>query len=362
MLLHKAWQVLRRKLDACIGAALFDLDETVARMALRPYELHLELTNLCNASCVFCPYEFQQREVQYMSQAVFDKAVGDFLASNGGSVGLTPIVGDALIHPRLLEWVRRLRAHDAIDRIFLTTNAILVDRFGARELLEAGLTSITISTASFDRDDYVAVYRTKAYRRMRRNVLALLEQNERLGRPATITIGFRTGRPLSDVMADEDFQAIRAYDPPLDFTWSYTSAGGRVTRERLAAGMRLRHVARKPEPCVNLLNGPVVLPDGQVLGCSCVAAMDALDDLAIGNVMEHSLQDIYEGARMRALRGQFGGDGTALNATCSACDMYRDLELYRTAEGRRRASLNLRRHAGAVVFRGTGGGGAFRGG
>jgi MoaA/NifB/PqqE/SkfB family radical SAM enzyme len=360
--LSKAIAVVKRKLAAGVGSVLFDLDKTVRRMSLRPYELHIELTNLCNANCVFCPYEFQQRTVEYMPQEVFDKAVGDFVAANGGSVGLTPIVGDALIHPQFLDRVRQLRSHAAIDRIFLTTNAILIDRFGARQLLEAGLTAITISTASFDRANYITVYRTKAYQRMRRNVLALLEANEQLGRPATITVGFRTDRALADVIEDEDFQDIRAYDPPLDFTWSYTSAGGRVTRDRLPSGMKLRHVELKPELCVNLLNGPIVLPDGQVLGCSCVAAMDALDDLYIGNVMQNSLQDIYVGSRMNALRGQFDNDGAPLNATCKACDMYRGLELYRTGEGRYRAQLNLQRHEGEIISRSEHAGGAFKGG
>jgi hypothetical protein len=41
--------------------------------------------------------------------------------------------------------------------------------------------------------------------------------------------------------------------------------------------------------------------------------------------------------------------------------MYRNLELYRTREGRERARLNLRRHAGEQVRRGAGAG-AFPGG
>jgi molybdenum cofactor biosynthesis enzyme MoaA len=80
--------------------------------------------------CVFCPYQFQQRTVDFMSEEVFSKAVGDFVDCGGGSVGLTPIVGDALIHPDFVSRVRDLRAQLRIDRIWVTTNAILLDKHG----------------------------------------------------------------------------------------------------------------------------------------------------------------------------------------------------------------------------------------
>jgi radical SAM protein with 4Fe4S-binding SPASM domain len=318
-------------------------------MALRPYELHLELTNLCNANCVFCPYQFQEREAKLMPEEVFRKAVDDFVSCGGGSVGLTPIVGDALIHPGFVARVRYLRSLPAVDRIWVTTNAILLDKHGVDEVLTSGLTSITISTSGFDEESYRRIYRSSAYERFRRNVLALVEANQALPEPLTITIGLRTDRPLDVVMKDPDFQPILAFQPDVDFTWSFTSAGGRVTREVLPAGMRLRVVSSRRETCVQLYNGPIVLPDGTVMACSCVAAMDAAADLGIGNVMEESLLEIWRNDRMRHLRASFGTP--ELNRTCAGCDMYRDLELYRTSEGRERARVNRARDAGKVVHR-----------
>src|SRR5947199_10131101 len=118
----KVVRVLRRKFQSLVGRLFFDLNADLDAMARRPFELHLELTNLCNANCVFCPYQFQQREVQFMSDEVFEKAVGDYAAMGGGSVGLTPVVGDALIDPKFIDRVRYLRALPMIDRIWLTTN------------------------------------------------------------------------------------------------------------------------------------------------------------------------------------------------------------------------------------------------
>lgn len=111
--------------------------------------------------------------------------------------------------------------------------------------------------------------------------------------------------------------------------------------------MRLRVVSSRPEACVNTYNGPIVLPEGEVMGCSCVAAMDALKDLQIGNILKSSLAEIWSGRQIRDLRCSFAHGG--LNPTCAGCDMYRDLEFYRTGEGRRRAELNRARAEGRIV-------------
>jgi radical SAM protein with 4Fe4S-binding SPASM domain len=124
--------------------------------------------------------------------------------------------------------------------------------------------------------------------------------------------------------------------------------------------MRLRVVRSRPEPCVQLYNGPMVLPDGTVIACGCVASMDAGADLALGHVLSDNLADLWHGDRLKGLRGSFGTD--ALNSTCRTCDMYRDLELYRTGEGRQRAALSRRRGAGERVRREDARKGAFAGG
>lgn len=343
---QKAIRVLKRKVDAFAGR-LYPLRKTLDAMAARPFELHLELTNLCNANCVFCPYQFQTRETEFMSDEVFHKTVSDYVATGGGSVGLTPVVGDALIDPKFLERVRYLRSLPQIDRIWLTTNCILLDRFGVEAILRSGIDALNVSTAGFDAEMYQRVYRNASYQRMRRNVSELVAANAALGAPVAITIALRPDRPLEAVMADPDFQPILAHRPQLDFTWSFTSANGRITREILPPTMKLRVVTRRPEACVNTYNGPIVLPDGTVMGCSCVAAMDALQDLGIGNIMQSSLAQIWSGERIRQLRSGFkSGD---LNSTCAGCDMYRDLEFYRTGQGRDRAKLNRARSEGQIV-------------
>lgn len=192
------------------------------------------------------------------------------------------------------------------------------------------------------------MYRSTAYHRMRRNVTELVEKNATRDHPLPITIALRPDRPLADVLKDPDFQPILTHHPRLDFTWAFGLISGRVT---LPSQMTRRIVRSKPEACVQTYNGLMVLADGAVMGCGCVAAMDAQPDLVIGHVMNASLLDIWRGEQVRRLRKTFR-DGS-LNKTCTSCDIYRNLDLYRTFEGRTRARLNRRRSSGDVVRRAT---------
>ena len=360
--LNKAKRFAVRKTDAFVGQMFFDTNSIVDKMKLRPYELHLELTNICNARCIFCPYQYQQRPHQTMSDTVFQKAVLDYCAIQGGSVALTPVVGDALIDPKFLERVHYIRSQREIDRIFLTTNCILLDKFGVDNVLDSGIASINVSTSGFNEEDYERVYRSKSYQRVRENVTELVTKNAERGFPVNIAIAIRNDRPLEDILKDPDFAPILKHGPSIDFTWAFTTAGGKIKAEDLPSGFRLRTLKPKSELCGNLLNGCMVLPDGTVQGCSCVASMDAGEDLEIGNILENSLQEIYTGKKMQELRKQFQS-GQKMNETCKNCDMYQvGLELYRTREGRKRADLNQRRFNGEIVRRKEKPKGAFAGG
>ena len=347
--LYKVYRILKTKLDSFLGN-FYPLDKTLKEMVKRPFELHLELTNLCNANCIFCPYQFQETKTEFMSDKVFYKAVKDYIDIGGGSVMLTPIVGEALIDPKFLERVRYLRSIKSIDRIKIVTNGILLDKHGIEEVLNSGLTEIDISTAGFDKEMYTRIYRSSAYTRMKENVEKIVELNSKKEEPILITIALRSDRPLKEVLKDKDFQPILKYNPIIDFTWSYTTAGGRITKEMLSPNMKLRELTKHSLPCVNLFNGPIVLPDGMVLACSCTAAMDAIDDLGIGNIMDSTLLELWKGYKMEEIRKGFGTD--KLNNTCKNCDAYREPDLYKTFEGRKRAKINLQRLKGDLVFRG----------
>lgn len=305
-----------------------------------PPQLGLEFTNLCNADCIFCPYQFQRRPHEFMADAVFEKAVADYVALGGGEVELTPIVGDPLIHPDFVARVRYLRSRPRLTRISTITNGILLDRHGIDAVLASGLTAIFISTAGFDEAMYRRIYRSTAYQRMRRNVLDLVRRNNLSGRPVQITICLRGDRPLARLLRDPDFRDILAERPTIRSNRSYSDAGGRIRPDTLPGTIRLRVLRPHPEPCAYTYLGPSVLSDGTVVACNCLAAVDAPPELILGHILRDSLADVWRGRTLRALRDSFTTPG--LNATCAACTMYQNLDALRARRGRAMARRIMR--------------------
>ena len=360
LLSNKLKRIALNKIEAWYGSIRYDLEATLNSMAKRPFELHLELTNICNANCIFCPYQYLKAPKEVMTDTVFYKAVTEFGEISGGSVGLTPRVGDALIDPNFLRRVRYLREQPFIDRIFLTTNGILLDKVGIREILMSGLSTINISTSGFDKESYERIYRTKQYDKMKNNVYELLEHNEALGRPVNICLGLRVDRPASEVVKDADFQPIFKFNPDIDITLAFSSGGNKIKRKDLRGNMKLRSPRLPKETCANLYNGAVIFPSGKVGGCACLTAIDS-EDLVIGDILSDKLIDIWVGKKMKEIREQFEKP-EKLNPTCLACDVGQPLDIYRKKEGRIRAELNEQRSQGTVVKRTDRSRGIFAGG
>ena len=335
-----------RRVGAILGRVR-PLAPTLESLELKPAQLGLEFTNLCNANCVFCPYQYQQRAHEFMSDAVFGKAVGEYVAMGGGDIELTPIVGDPLIHPDFVGRVRHLRAQQGIGRIFTITNGILLDKHGIGDVLASGLTAIFISTAGFEETMYRRIYRNPAYQRMRRNVLELVRENDRLGKPVEVTIALRGDRPLIELLKDPDFQEILEREPIVRSNQAYSDAGGKIKQADLPGTIRLRVLRPHTEACAYTYWGPSVLANGMVVACNCLASMDAERDIAIGDITTQSLLEIWRGPRMRELREAFAA--RRLNQTCAGCTMYQNLDPFRAKSGRDLAKLNRAAFEGSLA-------------
>jgi MoaA/NifB/PqqE/SkfB family radical SAM enzyme len=324
-------------------------DRTLATFEKRPWNLHIEPTNACNADCVFCAYQYMERPKKVMPMDLYRKALGDYVDMGGGDLLLEVVVGDPVLDPTFLDKVRLARSYAQIDQIATITNGIGLDRMGADKLVESGISKVAISTASFEEENYVALYRNKSYDKMRGNVLDLLKANERAGRPVEVTIGFRTNRRLEDVLADPDFQEIKRYRPLIDFTFSFSSWGGKIDFADLPPGFIPRGQPPQVETCAWLYDGPIVFANGEVGLCGC-QDVEAKSDLVVGNIRDRSLYEIWNSPRVAELRRGFTAPETKPNI-CRVCTSYRNLDANRSAEGLRRAFLTEGRLRGSACHR-----------
>jgi MoaA/NifB/PqqE/SkfB family radical SAM enzyme len=299
----------------------------------RGYAVGIEVSNICNANCVFCAYQYQERPKQFMTDETFRLALDQFVELGGGVTSLGSLVGDPLLDPHYLERVRMARARPEVSGVSVTTNVIHLDRVGARDLLSAGVTCITVSTTGFDEDMYKRIFRTPQYKRMKANLLELLRVNHELGRPAHIEVGLRVDRPMEEVLKYPGFDEVLRLADTVSSNSYFDNWSGRIESADLSGTMRIRPDAykfvKKRLPCAQLWVGSLILVDGTVTACGC-RDLNGDSELVLGNIHETPLREMLRSEGFAKLqRDWLGGK---LPSICVDCRHYRPYTAITQAE------------------------------
>lgn len=121
--------------------------------------LRISLTDRCNLRCVYC---MPKGGVQW--QALKDQLSVDEIvrvveaAARGGVKYIRLTGGEPLVHPHLVDIVRRIASIPKIEEVSLTTNAMMLEGL-AQPLADAGLTRVNISLDTLDRDRFKRITR-----------------------------------------------------------------------------------------------------------------------------------------------------------------------------------------------------------
>ncbi|MEK7780234.1 MAG: radical SAM protein [Verrucomicrobiota bacterium] len=304
-----------------------------------PATLYLETTNICNADCVFCAYQYQSRfraGKGVMSDEIFEKALNNYVAMSASAserrINFTPLVGEPLVDPKIIPRVARAKSIGADVTFF--TNGILLNRIDVTALLAARLDRIFISTAPFDRESHERLYRTNGkYDELLAGVQKLLDARNAAGLDTPVNLMFRAQIPLSQIVQLPDFQKyilpkLRPEEVRLMYAQvrGFDSWGGQINQADLPTGMCLAQAPRlKHRPCLWTFN-LMVMYDGLVRACSCRftgTERVGTDGLLVGDLKKQTLAEIWHGDAIRDLHRRFG-NGT-LHDICRSCTMYRSV-------------------------------------
>lgn len=264
---------------------------------------YLEITNVCNLSCSFCPGT--KREKRFMSEEEFRLLAAKLRAHT--EYLYFHLMGEPLLHPQLGEFLGI--AYELGFKVIITTNGSLLK---AREavLLEAGaLHKINISLQSFEAntaggfEDYVNQCASFAARAAERGKIAVLRLWNEGG--------------LDRLNGDIE-EILREHFPG---EWK-KGRGGLKLSERIW----LEHGEKFDWPelsandmgqslfCYGLRDQIGVLCDGTVVPC----CLDHEGDIALGNLFEDSLENIMSTKRARNIYDGFS-NRQAVEELCRKC-------------------------------------------
>lgn len=335
--LSMAARVLRNRFNFWQRVGEDRFQENLRIIEARPWNLHVELSNICNANCIFCAYQYQTRPQKIMSDEVYLKALDEYCAMGGGDFMLTVTVGDPSVDPKLIDRIREARSRPEIASIETITNAIALKPDRIEALLGSGLSRLQISTAPLDENLYAKIFRSKSYKLLKRNVRLLLEKNKEMGCPVEIKLAFRSNLTMKETLSLPDYLAIRHLPHQVEFNADFDAWTGKISADDLLPGMPLRPLSKlEREPCYWFYDGPLVYVDGSVGLCGCMD-FNADSELIVGHILEQPLLEIWRSERVRRLRERFRcGDFPAI---CRKCTTYANLDMYRRKPGVERAEL-----------------------
>lgn len=306
---------------------IFKINEE-RRYSSRPNMLVLEPSNICNANCIFCAYQFDKRTKKIPDFDEFRKTIEEYIEMGGDAISLTPFAGEIFTNKEILGWIRKLSSFKKIKRISTYTNASLFHTVDLKELLTSGLTELHISVPPLEESLYRKIYRSNLYSKVLINLKNILVAFASLDDKTvqTLEISFRSDRSIEECKRLDDYlnfvQPYLSRGVTITAMSNFDSWSGMIKDQDLLPGMQLLHteLTGAMPPCSRIFNTQVLV-DGSIRLCGCrFDNGNDEDELVIGNIDETSLKDAYNSVKAQSIRKSFR-TGQLLRI-CQKCSWY----------------------------------------
>ena len=275
---------------------------------MRFKKVYLEITNVCNRSCAFCPGT--KRAPGFLAEAdlvrLLDKLRPwtEYLYFH--------LMGEPLLHPDLGRFLAL--AGERGFRVILTTNGTLLDRVGPVLLATPALHKLNLSLHSFEANDGTAL----------EDYVNLCASFGREAAARVVLVNFRLWNGDSATRTgwnEENARILELLAQVFPRPWSPSRTGERLADrvfldraeifdwpDGAAEAENARH------SCYGLRDQLGVLCDGTVVPC----CLDHDGELALGNLLTEELGDILERPRAKAILDGFRR-GKAVEELCKRC-------------------------------------------
>jgi len=127
-------------------------EKRIGAINLPVKRLHLELTNMCNFSCEFCPDHKMKRKKGIMPLEMAKSIIKDVSESEVAELVLFHVMGEPILYPKLLE-ISEYASSLKVD-VCITTNSSLMDLELFRRLTNIGIKKIIISLQTPDENTF----------------------------------------------------------------------------------------------------------------------------------------------------------------------------------------------------------------
>jgi len=286
--------------------------------------LEFQVTNQCNADCIFCRKIIRKR-LKKMSMTLFRKGVDDLMKMGGKVVSVTPLIGEPLLDPQLLQKIDYAKQKGANVRFH--TNGIILDKW-YKKIINSGLDNIIISTADLNKSKWEQIYDVPEYNHFIHGLSKFLQYAKEKNSRLKIILSLRTNIHPVRILFQKDFnKLIKPYltdNVKFGHLISFSNWSGNIRESQIKKLPFKTAIHRKYWPC-NQLSTAILLGNGDVRLC-CNSPIES-KDMIIGNIINKSLKDVFYSNTAQALRLSFFNNNAP--ELCKRCNSYTPSDRYK---------------------------------
>ena len=288
----------------------------------------IDITNRCNAKCVWCPNP-DLTNVGAMDMDVYRKIINDY-GSRGGVLTFGTF-GEPLMDKHMKKRIEYLKCYPKIHKIEILTNGFFLNENIVPTIIENGV-GVDISLDELDKQTFEDV-KKMSFDIVRDNIVNFLKANSEATTPVPVNIRIKTMKTVEETLEQELFKVITSYDCSVVLNSIddniISNWAGKLDKESFIKEYEIstnnktqfthkRFNQTNIAPCTQLWKWMVVYWDGSVVLCCA----DMFSQAIVGDLKLNSIAEVWNGPQMKGHRDQMINRKRFEVAICQDCDIH----------------------------------------
>jgi radical SAM domain protein len=291
-----------------------------------PVSIYIEPTNICNANCIFCAYQFYKAPKKVMDLDMLEIILREAKKLQIKRLDLTPFAGDILTDKNILDKIELIKKYN-FESVCTYTNLLNLHKIDVDRLLLSGLTEIYISASPLDKDLHKKIFRNNKYNYFLDNLVLILDKFNKNQHKTVkkINIEFRSNISLKQCLELPDYlnkiKSLINKSITVGSMQVFDSWMGAIDQNDLLEGMYIaKQNGIKRIPC-SRLNNIQILSNGDIRVCGCRFNNQAKEDIfLLGNIKDMSIYKAYNSEKVRNIKKKFIIGNPPIE--CQKCSWY----------------------------------------
>ncbi len=278
-------------------------------------KIYIEITNVCNLACTFCPQT--RRKAEFMKIGTFEKILDqirpytDYIYFH--------VKGEPLLHPELDDFLDL--SYEKGFKVNITTNGTLIDKAGDKIISKPALRQVNFSLHSLDGNE--------GYKNKDKYIRNILDFVHEARDKSDVIVAFRLwnlDRDHGDLLSEGNDELLEIIEKEfqLNYKIQHNISTGRGIEIANRVYLNLDHQFMWPDLkkdedngngfCYGLRDQAAILVDGTVVPC----CLDGEGVINLENIHDSHFSEIVESERAKAIFNGFSRR-YAVEELCRKC-------------------------------------------